>query len=83
LRSPKSFLVNSSSCEVSKKRSYSSEERSTTGILSEGLPCSKIGERRRREETSGADPSGGGDLEGDGGGIEMLLGEEEPSFEGE
>jgi hypothetical protein len=38
-----------------------------------------MGERMRREETSGGDPSGGEDPEGDSSGIEMLLGEEEPS----
>jgi hypothetical protein len=40
------------------KSSSSFKDRSTTGILSEGPPCSKIGKRRRREETSGGDPSG-------------------------
>jgi hypothetical protein len=39
LWSPKSFWVISSSREVLGKTSYSSEERSTTGNLSEGSSC--------------------------------------------
>jgi hypothetical protein len=44
LRSPKCFPMNSSSHKVSGKASYSSKERSTTGIPSEGLPCSYTGD---------------------------------------
>jgi hypothetical protein len=69
---------------VSRKKSSSSEDRSTTGILSEGSPGSNTGEGGCRDETSDGEPSGGGDPDGDGGGIELrLLGQEEPSFEGE
>jgi hypothetical protein len=83
LRSLKSFFVNFSSHEVSGMRYSSSEEISTTRILSEGLPCSKTGEHRRWEETSDGDPGGDGDPDGVGDGVEILLGEEEPSLEGE
>jgi hypothetical protein len=75
--------VNSSSCKVSGKRTYSSEDRSTIGILSEGPPSSKTTKCRQREETSGGNPSGGSDPDKDGGGVEALLREEESSFEGE
>jgi hypothetical protein len=50
-------------------RSSSFEERSTTGILSEGPPCSKIDERGWREETFSGDPGGSGYPDRDGGGI--------------
>jgi hypothetical protein len=46
-------------------------------------PYSNTGERGRREETSGGDPSGGSDPEGAGGGVGALLGEGLPSLEGE
>jgi hypothetical protein len=49
----------------------------------EGSPCSKTSEQRRCEETSDGDPGGGGDLDGASGGVETLLGDEEPSLEGE
>jgi hypothetical protein len=85
LRSPKSFLVNYSSHEVSATESSSSEDkaRSTTGIGSEGPPCSHRGKQRRRDEVAGGNCVGGGDPEQDGGGVEALLGEEDPSSEGE
>jgi hypothetical protein len=85
LRSPKSFLANSSSREVSGMRPYSSkdEDRSTTRTFSEGSPCSNTDEPGRHEEISDGDPGGGGDLESVDGGIELPLGEEEPSLEGE
>jgi hypothetical protein len=59
------------------------EERSTTGIFSEGLPCSKTGEQWQREQTSDGDPSGGVDPDGTNSGVDALLGDEEPSWEGE
>jgi hypothetical protein len=59
------------------------EDRSTIGAFSEGPPCSSTGERGRREETSGEDPSGGSDIEGAGGGVGKLLGAGLPSLEGE
>jgi hypothetical protein len=83
LRSSKSLFEKSSSYEVSGKISSSYEERSTTGILSDGAPCSKTGEQWQREETSGGDPGGGDDPDGADGGVETLLGEEDPSLEGE
>jgi hypothetical protein len=85
LRSPKSFLANSSSCEVSATKSSSPEDkaRSTTGTSSEGPPCSNRGKQRRRDEVTGGDCVGGGDPERDGGGVEALLGEEDLSPEGE
>jgi hypothetical protein len=83
LRSPKSFLANSLFYVMSGMRSSSSEERCTTGILSEGPSCSKIGEQWRREETSDGDPGGGGEPDGIGDGVEALLDDEEPSLEGE
>jgi hypothetical protein len=46
------------------------KERSTTGISSEGPPCSRTGDDGQREEISGGDPSGSGEL--DGGGVEAL-----------
>jgi hypothetical protein len=51
LRSSKSFLVNSSSREVS----TTSEEGPLTGVVPEALPCSNIGEQRRRGKTSDGD----------------------------
>jgi hypothetical protein len=85
LRSPKSFLANSLSREVSATESSSTEDeaRSTIGTGSEGPPCSHGGKQRRRDEVSCGDCIGGGDPERDGGGIEALLGEEDPSSEGE
>jgi hypothetical protein len=85
LRSPKSFLANSSSREVSATESFSPEDeaRSTIGTGSEGPPCSHGGKQRRRDEVSGEDCVGEGDPERDEGGVEALLGEEDPSSEGE
>jgi hypothetical protein len=53
------------------------------GIGSEGPPCSHGGKQRRRDEVSDGDCIGGGDPERDGGGVEALLGGEDPSLEGE
>jgi hypothetical protein len=74
-----------SSREVSAKKSSSpeGEARSTIGTGSEGPSCSHGGKQRRRDEVSGGDCIGGGDLDKDGGGVEALLGEEDPSLEGE
>jgi hypothetical protein len=85
LRSPKSFLVSSLSREVSAKKSSSPEveARSTIGTDSEGPPCSRRGKQRWRDEVSGRDCIGGEDPDKDGGGVEALLGEEDPSLEGE
>jgi hypothetical protein len=59
-------------------KAYSSlEERSTTGIPSEGPPCSYTGDSDLWDETSGGKPGGGGDPDGEGSGVEALLGEEE------
>jgi hypothetical protein len=60
LRSPKSFLVNSSSQEVS----TTSEEGPLTGVTPEAPPCSNTEEQRWRDETSDWDPGGGGDPDG-------------------
>jgi hypothetical protein len=59
------------------------EARSTIGTGSEGPPCSHGGKQKRRDEVSGGDCVGEGDPERDGGGVEALLGEEDPSSEGE
>jgi hypothetical protein len=67
---------------VSAKTFSSSEERSTTGTFSEGLPYSKPGEWRQSEEISNGDPSGGGDPDGADSEVEALLGDEDPSLEG-
>jgi hypothetical protein len=85
LRSPKSFLASSSSREVSVKKSSLPEDeaRSTIGTGSEGPPCSYGGKQRRYDEVLGGDCIGGGDPDKDGGGVEALLGEEDPSLEGE
>jgi hypothetical protein len=85
LRSPKSFLASSSSREVSAKKSPSPEDeaRSIIGTGSEGPSCSHGGKQRRRDEVSGGDCIGGGDPERDEGDVEALLGEEDPSLEGE
>jgi hypothetical protein len=85
LRSPKSFLVNSSSHEVSVTESSLPEDkaRATTGTGSEGQPCSHRGKQRRRDEVTGGDCVDGGDPERDEGGVEAFLGEEDPSSEGE
>jgi hypothetical protein len=52
-----------------------------TGL--EEPPCSHGGKQRWHDEVSGGDYIGGGDPERDGGGVEALLGEEDPSSEGE
>jgi hypothetical protein len=67
------------------KESSSPEDkaRSTIGTVSEGPPCSHGGKQRRRDEVSGGDCVGGGDPERDGGGVEALLAEEDPSSKGE
>jgi hypothetical protein len=85
VRSPKSFLANSSSRDVSAMDSSLPEDKakSTTGTGSEGPPCSHGGKQRRRDEVAGGDCVGGGHPERDGGGVETLLGEEDPSSEGE
>jgi hypothetical protein len=77
--------MNSSSRDVSAMDSSSPEDnvKSTTGIGSEGPPCSHGGKQRRRDEVVGGDCVGGGHPERDGGGVEALLGEEDPSSEGE
>jgi hypothetical protein len=56
--------------------------KSTTGTGSEGPPCSHGGKQRRRDEVAGGDCVSGGHPERDGGGVEALLGEEDPSSEG-
>jgi hypothetical protein len=53
------------------------------GTGSEGPPCSHGGKQRRHDEVSGGDCIGGGDPERERGGVEALLGEEDPSLEGE
>jgi hypothetical protein len=85
LRLPKSFLANSSSREVSTMESSSPEDkaRSTTGTGSEGPPCSRRGKQRRRDEVAGGYCVSEGDPEREGCGSEALLGEEDPSSEGE
>jgi hypothetical protein len=85
LRSPKSFLASSSSHEVSATESSSPEDevRSTTGTGSEGPPCSHRGKQRWRDEVADGDCVGGEDPERDVGSVEALLGEEDPSSEGE
>jgi hypothetical protein len=77
--------MNSSSCEVSAPESSSlgDKARSTTGTGSEGPPCSLGGKQRRRDEVADGDCVSGGHPERDGGGVEALLGEEDPSSEGE
>jgi hypothetical protein len=79
LRSPKSFLVNSSSREVS----TTSEEGPLTGVVPKALPCSNTDEQRRHDETSDGDPDGGGDPDGTGGGVFALSDRELPSTDGE
>jgi hypothetical protein len=83
LSSPKSLQTDFSSHEMSGRPSSSSEERSTTGIPSEVLLCSRIDEGGLRKDTSGGDTSGGRDLDGDGGGVEASLDEDEESLTGE
>jgi hypothetical protein len=55
----------------------------TTRTGSEGPPCSHGGKQRRRDEVADGDCIGRGYPERDGGGVEALLGEEDPSSEGE
>jgi hypothetical protein len=59
------------------------KDRSTTGSFSEGLPCSNTSEQGRHKEIFDGDPDGGGDSDIASGGVELSLGEEEPSLEGE
>jgi hypothetical protein len=79
LRSPKSFLANSSSWEVS----TISKEELLPGVAPEAQPCSNIDEQWRRDETSDGDPGGGGNPDGTGGGVFALSGRGLPSIEGE
>jgi hypothetical protein len=85
LRSPKSFLANSASQEVSAMKFSSSEdkERSITGSFPEELLCSKTGEQGQREEISDGDPGGGGDPDDVDRGVLTWLGEGFSSGEGE
>jgi hypothetical protein len=84
LSSLKSLRVNSSSRVVSGKISSSIEERSTTGIVLEGSPCSQTGEGGLRGESSDGDTASGTESDGDGGGVEAQHeDDEEPSLEGE
>jgi hypothetical protein len=63
--------------------SSASEDGSTTGILSKSLSCSYVGDGGRQDETSGGEPSDGGDPDGDGGGVEALPSKEEDPLEPE
>jgi hypothetical protein len=85
LRSPKSFLVNSASRDVSAMKFSSSEdkERPIIGAFPEEPSCSKTGEQGRREEISDGDPGGGGDLDGVDRRVLVSLGEGFPSGDGE
>jgi hypothetical protein len=85
LRSPKIFLANFASREVSTMKFCSSEEkeRSIIGAFSEEPPCSNTSEQGQCEEISDGDPGGGGDPDGGGGGVLASLGEGLPSGEGE
>jgi hypothetical protein len=58
------------------------EDRSTTGAIPEGPPCSSTGERGRREDTSVEDPGGDGVPYGAGGGVLASLTAGLPSTEG-
>jgi hypothetical protein len=71
-----------SSRKVSRMRPSSSEDedRSTTGTILEGPPCSNTGAQGWCVEISDGDPCGGGDPTGAGGGVEPPLGDEEPSL---
>jgi hypothetical protein len=79
LRSAKSFLVNSSSREVS----TTSKEGPLTGVAPEALPCSNTDEQRWRDETSDGDPGGGGDPNDTGVGVFASSGRGLPSAKGE
>jgi hypothetical protein len=57
--------------------------KSTTGTSSEGPPCSHGGKQRRCDEVTGGDCVDGGDPDREEGGVEALLGEEDPSTQGE
>jgi hypothetical protein len=59
------------------------EDRSTIGTFSEGPSCSNSDEQRRCEEISDGDLGGGGDPDNADDGVELPLGEEEPSLGGE
>jgi hypothetical protein len=85
LRSPKSLLVNSSSCETSAMRSPSSEgeERPTTGAFPEDPLTPTLVSGGQREETSSGDVSSGGDPEGVDGGVLAPSEDGLPSLEGE
>jgi hypothetical protein len=75
LRSPKSFLANYSSREVS----TTSEEGSLTGVAAEALSYSNTDEQRRRDETYDGDPRGGGYPDGTSGGVFASSGRGLPS----
>jgi hypothetical protein len=79
LRSPKRFLANSSSREVS----TTSEEESLTGVVPEALPCSNTSEQQWCDETFNGDPGGGGDPDGASGEFFASSGRGLPSAEGE
>jgi hypothetical protein len=76
LSSPNSLRANSSRVVLGRPSS-SSEERSTTGITLEGPSCSRTCEGGLREDTSNDDIGGGRDTDGDGGGVEAPLDEDE------
>jgi hypothetical protein len=74
LSSPKSLWVNSKSQEVAAMISYSSKDevRSITGAFVEAPlppPCSNTGEQGWCEEISNVNSFGGGDPDGDSGGV--------------
>jgi hypothetical protein len=77
LRSPESFQAIYSSHELSRKASFSSEERSTTGNPYEASSCSYVGDGDPCDETSGEEAGGGEDPIGEGNDIEGELDEEE------
>jgi hypothetical protein len=85
LWSPKSFLANSASREVSAMKFSSSEykERSIIGAFPEEPSCSKTSEQGQQEEIFDGDPGGGGDPDGVDGGVLVSLGKGFPSGEGE
>jgi hypothetical protein len=77
LSSPNSLRAKSSSHKKSGRSSSSSEERSTTKTPSESPTCSHTGEGGLCEDTSSGDTGGNRDSEGDGGGVEAPLEEDE------
>jgi hypothetical protein len=81
LSSPKGLQANSSSCVMSGKISSSLEERSTTDIALGASLCSRTGGGGQHGDASGGDTGGDINSDGEGGGVEEWLKEDEEALD--